>query len=153
MTQRKKKDVVSRTTVMFGFLICNILQAQLSVCWKSSDPFVCLGADCIKSSTAVFKTGQTFYFVAAWTYIQEQICLHVVYCFTPGTECKFQLLSSINIQLLLYRLLSFKISLEVIIFIFLPIKEQGRLLFDGFSANLDRLGLQLPVYFWCQEWH
>lgn len=88
MTQRRKKEVVS-STVMFDFSICNILQAQLSVCRKSSDPFVCFGADCIKSSTAVFRTKETFYLVAPWTHIQEQICLHVAYCFTPGAEFKF----------------------------------------------------------------
>lgn len=74
---------------MFGFLIRNKLQPQLPVCWKSSDPLVCLGADCIKSSTAAFRTRQTFYLVAAWTPIQEQICLHVACCFTPGAEFKF----------------------------------------------------------------
>lgn len=52
------KEVVS-SRVMFGFLMCSILETWLCVCWKSSDPFVCSGANCIKC-TAVFSTKQTF---------------------------------------------------------------------------------------------
>lgn len=120
---------------MFGFLMCNILQARLCVCWKSSDPFVCLGADCNKC-TAVFSTRQIFYLVAAWTQASrgKSACMwHVV---SPILTLNY-----FNIQLLLYRLLAFKVSLEVIISIFLPLKEESRLQFDSFSANLYRFGL------------
>lgn len=65
MSWGEKKEVVS-SKVMFGFLMCNIVQARLCVYWKSSDPFVCLGADC-NNCTAVFSTRQTLYLVAAWT--------------------------------------------------------------------------------------
>lgn len=68
---------------MFGFSVCDILQAWFCVYWKSSDLFVHLGA-CCKKCTAVFRTRQMLYLVQLGHRHPGANPVHVACCFTRG---------------------------------------------------------------------
>jgi len=95
--------------VMFGFLMCNILRAWLCVYWKSSDPFVCLGADCNKCA-AVSSTRQKFFLVAAWTQASRSKSACKWHVVSPKVQNYVLTVNDFNIQLSLYRLLALKMS-------------------------------------------